>query len=114
MWRILTEGKVFISDKLTGRAGVAILFTVVLSFFQKTIDGRYIEIKGLINGKSLRIASIYVPVTQQDQNTFFNSLPLSHPNHLYVIGGDFNNIVDRGLDNHASTPQSSQSFNAFT
>lgn len=87
---------------------MVILLNQALQFqetgFLKDSQGRYVVVKGILNGESVTIASIYAPNTSQipfldstlQKLTDFGDSTL-------IITGDYNYIVDLKLDRSHNT-----------
>lgn len=83
--------------------GVAILLsrTITFHFQDQQIDpnGRYLFIKGLINGEKYTLATLYAPNNAQELfiATTLTLLGKFKEGHV-IVGGDFNNILNHQWD----------------
>ena len=108
-WTIDWGGPAFFSHGTCHSKGVAVLFRVDLDIKieQRLIskEGRFIFIKGKINGVNIILGNIYSPTRDKEkmQCDFFSEIDktmteLYDENYSWVIGGDFNIIMNMGLD----------------
>lgn len=106
IWEQRAGGKCFISPAAANRSGgIAILFsnhaTKVISELKAAdshIPNRYMVIHGRIKEQLVHIHSIYAPVERQPRPAFFRTLPVVDPDHLHIVGGDFNCAIDPAKD----------------
>lgn len=66
---------------------------------RKYINGRYVLVKGSLDGEMVVIGSIYAPNSEQD--TFLetlNTILVDWEQYPWIVGGDFNMVLDVTLD----------------
>lgn len=87
-------------------AGILILKKDLLHkhFFHQDYCGRILTLDLKVKGTNIRIANIYAPVKESEQNPFFETLNayLTHSMPI-ILGGDFNNVLN--FDRDARSPK---------
>ena len=109
VWRRDWSGQMFFSHYTNHSRGVLILVAPQVDFkieaIKSHVDGRYIFLKGVIQGLNLLLGNIYFPTRDKvkEQMAFLDLIDqciseVCSINDLLVLGGDFNVIVDENLD----------------
>ena len=115
IWKSQWRGDIFFSHGSEHSRGVMILVNEKLDYevkeHQEDEHGRFLILKGVIQGHPFVFVNIYSPNKTKDQCAFFeeiqkqlNELELEE-NCEVVIGGDFNVILDADLDGTGGKPQ---------
>ncbi|KAI5611434.1 hypothetical protein C0J50_11822, partial [Silurus asotus] len=107
-------GEVYFSSFSSNKQGVAILihkhFPFILEQVEKDPEGRFVLITGRILGKPLTVLNVYAP--NEDSPDFISNMVLlfNHKcNGLGIMAGDFNCVMDGGLDRSSFTRSSARS-----
>lgn len=72
-------------------------------------NGRYVLVHGTLDGTHIVLGSVYAPNSEQDKflEVLTNALT-GWKSYPWVIGGDFNMILDVDLDSSPATPGDQQ------
>lgn len=96
------------TNTISKMKGVSILFVrnspFQVSDYYSDKEGRYLFVKGTLNGKSTTLANIYTPNT--NQVSFFCSITQvlsAFQEGFLILGGDFNAPLNLTLDTSSGT-----------
>ncbi len=109
-------GQVFFSSFTTRSRGVAVLIRKNLPFIisdcVKDLNGRYVKIKGILQGQNIVMMNVYFPPAHPITflTKMFLDLAPFLSNSTVIVGGDFNLILNLLIDKfpHSTTPPSPQ------
>ncbi|XP_064475613.1 uncharacterized protein LOC135389501 [Ornithodoros turicata] len=69
-------------------------------------EGRVVSVDVSVNGKDIRLVSVYAPTDHQERNEFFRGLdPYLMGKRDILVGGDFNCVLDDVRDRVGGTPR---------
>ena len=106
-WRQISNGEAYTSPACSAQSGgVAILlstYACTLLTDRSTIPiashgHRHIILQATFNSQKVYLHSIYAPVHRNERPSFFSNLTSPPPIDSHLIGGDFNCVLDAGLD----------------
>ena len=106
-WRQISNGEAYTSPACSAQSGgVAILlstYACTLLTDRDTIqipnvDHRHIILQAKLANQQVYIHSIYAPVHRSERPSFFANLTTPNPPGSHLVGGDFNCVIDTGLD----------------
>ncbi|ESO84436.1 hypothetical protein LOTGIDRAFT_56145, partial [Lottia gigantea] len=116
------KGDIVYSNSSDGRKGVAILispkFSKLINSESTDGEGRIAKINITLQDKIIDIFSIYAPNNYKDRILFFKFLSddFVDISNQCIVGGDFNEVLDKNLDrgkNMHTVTVSSNYFNKF-
>ena len=108
-WKLEWDGQIIFSHGSNHSKGVMVLISSNSTFnFDNVVkdnDGRYILLKGELQGSPLLLGNCYFPTRDKEkmQNEFLEKLDaciskLYHSDMKVLLGGDFNTIMNGELD----------------
>ena len=119
VWKSQWRGELFFSHGSEHSRGVLTLVKEGLDCQLKVCKqdelGRYVILKGLVQGQPFIFANIYAPNKVNEQCVFYNEIRNelaeveADADHRIIIGGDFNVILDPDLDGSGGKPKLKES-----
>lgn len=105
-------GDIYFNNGTANSCGVTIFFNPRFNYTHintsQDSSGRVLAITIKIDDHYLHLVNLYAPNSDTDRRQFFSSLEPFFSSRYYVIGGDFNSIVNPTLDKQGGNVTSRQ------
>ena len=116
IWKSQWRGEMFFGHGTTNSRGVLVLVKESLDCEIKVCkqnnEGRFIILTGTVQGQPLFLVNIHVPNKNKEQCVFYDEIQKEidqiqdiDPEPKFIIGGDFNLILDSELDGSGRKPK---------
>ena len=120
IWQNEWSGRFFYHPGTSHSCGLIILLNKRFSaenVIELNINNRILGVNFTLHNKTFFIYNVYAPAAREEKQAFFEQLPdfltPFDENHVNLICGDFNNLVDNNIDNIHGAPHPKKDVKAF-